>query len=214
MMDATKFLPGPFAAVVLDLDGTLVDTEPIWQRGKEEIFRRYATTFGVADHHAVFGSSEEHAARYFATRFGPGADAETVKREYSEVVAQLLEGGVPTRPGARELLAALRGRVPLGLATNTKRPLVDITLRRSGLAGSFDAETTGDEGRPKPEPDIYLLACRRLGVAPKDAVAIEDSPLGVRAAKAAGLTCVGIPAAPGVDLSQADRTATSLLELF
>ena len=121
---------------------------------------------------------------------------------------------MPTRPGAPELLGALRGRVPLGLATNTKRSLADIILDRSGLAGSFDAETTGDEGRPKPEPDIYLLACSRLGIAPGQAVALEDSPLGVRAAKAAGLTCIAIPSETDVDLAHADRIVTSLTELF
>ena len=214
-MDTTSTLPGTFQAVVLDLDGTLVDTEPIWLQAKRRMFERYDAVYDHADHLAVYGSSDEFTAQYFARCFGLGTEhEEQIRIEYLELVAELMEEGVPTRPGAPELIAALRGLVPLGLATNTKRPLADIILRRSGLAGAFDQETTGDEGRPKPEPDIYLLACERLGVAPEDAVALEDSPLGVRAAKAAGLTCIGVPSEPTADLAHADWIVASLHELL
>jgi beta-phosphoglucomutase-like phosphatase (HAD superfamily) len=111
-------------------------------------------------------------------------------------------------------IAALRGRVPLGLASNTRRELVDLILEHAGLTGCFDAIATGDEARPKPEPDIYALACARLGVSPVDAVAVEDSPTGVRAAKAAGMACIAVPSDPEVDLAQADRVVPSLLDLL
>jgi HAD superfamily hydrolase (TIGR01509 family) len=179
------------------------------------MYQRHDAVYGHADHLAVYGSSDEFAARYFARCFGLGAEhEEAIRIEYLELVAALLEEGVPTRPGAHELIGALRGLVPLGLATNTRRPLVDVILRRSGLAGAFDQETTGDEGRPKPEPDIYLLVCERLGVAPENAVALEDSPFGVQAAKAAGMTCIGVPSEPTADLARADRIVASLHELL
>ena len=214
-MHTIQRLPGDFQAVVLDLDGLLVDTEPIWLRAKHEMFARYGATFELADHVALYGSSDGFSATYFAGRFGlDAADEQAIRMEYLDVVTVMLQQGVPTRPGARQLLSTLRGRVPLGLATNTKRKLADIILERSGLAGSFDAEATGDEGRPKPEPDIYLLACSRLGVPPGHAVALEDSPLGVRAAKAAGLTCIAIPSEAAVELGHADHVAASLRDLF
>jgi HAD superfamily hydrolase (TIGR01509 family) len=214
-MDTMWILPGSFRAVVLDLDGLLVDTEPIWLRAKHTMYGRYGTTYEPADHLALYGSSDAFSAAWFTGRFGlTAAHEETIRLEYLELVAELLGEGVPTRPGARELLTTLRGRVPLGLATNTKRPLADIILDRSGLAGSFDAETTGDEGRSKPEPDIYLLACSRLGIPPDQAVALEDSPLGVRAAKAAGLTCIAIPSEEHADLAHADGVVPSLHHLL
>ena len=200
------FLPGPYRAVVFDLDGLLVETETIWMEAKVRLFRAHGVEFTVDDHRAVFGTSEDFTARTFLARFGlDEAQLPALIEEYLDTAAGIFATGVETRDGATEIIAALRGRVPLGLASNTRRELVDLILERAGLTGCFDAIATGDEARPKPEPDVYALACARLGVAPADAVAIEDSPTGVRAAKAAGMTCIAVPSDPEVDLSEADR---------
>ena len=112
-MDTTRTLPGAFQAVVLDLDGLLVDTEPIWLRAKHTMYARYGTTYEPADHRTLYGSSDAFSATWFAGRFGlTTADEEAIRLEYLELVAELLGEGVPTRPGARELLTSLRGRVP------------------------------------------------------------------------------------------------------
>jgi HAD superfamily hydrolase (TIGR01509 family) len=209
------FLPGPFRAVVFDLDGLLVDTETIWMEAKVRLFRAHGVEFTVDDHRAVFGTSEDFTARAFLARFGlDEAHKAALTEEYLETAAGIFAAGVETRDGAREIIAALRGRVPLGLASNTRRELVDLILEHAGLTGCFDAIATGDEARPKPEPDIYALACARLGVSPVDAVAVEDSPTGVRAAKAAGMACIAVPSDPEVDLAQADRVVPSLLDLL
>lgn len=208
-------LPDGFKAVILDLDGLLVQTEILWSRAKEILFERYGVEYRREDHIAVFGTSDEYTARVFARRLGlPPGSEDDIRREYLEVAAGLFEQGVPATPGARELLERLRGRVPLGLCSNTRRALVMRILDGFAEAGVFDAIVTGDDGAPKPAPDLYLLACRRLGVEPGDAVALEDSPTGVAAARAAGLTVIGVPSAPDAPLEGAHTVVGSLLELL
>jgi HAD superfamily hydrolase (TIGR01509 family) len=208
-------LPGPFLGVCFDLDGLLVDTEPIWEDAKRLLFEAHEAPYDHTDHMAVFGASEAQSASYFTQRLGlPPEATPEVGAEYLGIVERLMRGTIPVRPGARELLASLRGRVPIALATNTRRALAEVILEHSGLAGSFDAIATGDEVPPKPAPDVYLTACRRLGVRPADAVGLEDSNVGVRAVKAAGLTCIAIPSDPAADVTPADIVLTSLHELI
>lgn len=213
-LPARLTLPGPFRGVCFDLDGLLVETEEIWKEGKRLLFARYDTPFEHAHHLAVFGTSEADTAAYFAERLGqPPERAPDIGIEYRAIVAELLEGPVACRPGARQLVDSLVGRVPIAVATNTRRSMAEVILRQSGLAGSFDVVATGDEAAPKPAPDVYLAACRGLGVAPGDAVGLEDSPTGVAAVKAAGMTCVAVPSDPTSDLSAADVVVASLADL-
>jgi len=124
---------------------------------------------------------------------------------------------VHARPGAVELIAGLRDLegVRLGLASNSPRFLVTDALATAALADAFDAIVTSDDvEHGKPAPDIYLLACQRLGVDPSDAVALEDSASGVTAAKAAGLACIAVPMFAETDVSAADRVIGSLEELL
>lgn len=208
-------LPGPFQGVCFDLDGLLVETEEIWKEGKRILFDRYGVAFDHADHLAVFGTSEAETASYFATRLGQPVDAApAIGVEYRAIVAELFEAPIACRPGALELVTSLRGRVPIAVATNTRRPLAEVILRRSGLEGLFDAVSTGDEVPPKPAPDVYLAACGALGVTPRSAVGLEDSPTGVAAVRAAGMTCIAVPSDPASDVSAADIIVASLTELI
>ena len=112
-------------------------------------------------------------------------------------------------------MARLRGRVPLGVASNSPRRLVDTALQTAGLSGAFDAIVTSEDvPRSKPAPDIYLEACRRLGVTPAETLALEDSASGVAAAKAAGLACIAVPQYAETDVTAADRVIDSLEELL
>ena len=120
-------LPGRFRGVVLDMDGLLIDTEPIWREAKIRTFARYGTTFEHADHLAVFGRDEQYTAAYLTARFGLGPDdREAVRATYAAAVADGFRAGIPIRHGAMELIASLHGRVPLALASNTRRSLVEI----------------------------------------------------------------------------------------
>src|SRR5206468_55025 len=117
--------------------------------------------------------------------------------------------------GAVELVERLRGRVPLALASNSGREVVDTALATAQLGDAFDAIVTSDDvADGKPAPDIYLVACERLGVRPEDALALEDTASGIAAAKAAGLACIAVPQFAETDVSAADRVIDSLEELL
>jgi len=208
-------LPGPFRAAVFDLDGVLVDSEPLWQSAEAELLERYGDRFTAADAAATHGRSIEDTVAIYAERLG-GLDVTVLRAELMAAMRVEYAAGPPLRPGARDVVEGLRRRMPLGVASNTDGDLVRLALDHVGLLEAFAVIASGaDIGRAKPHPDVYLVACRGLGVEPRLAVAFEDSPAGVRAAKAAGMVCVGVPDRHGVDLAAAgaDRVVASLAEL-
>jgi HAD superfamily hydrolase (TIGR01509 family) len=163
----------------------------------------------------MVGKSAELAGAILERRLAePGRGLELMAELDVMVVAEL-EHGVEAMLGARELLLSLRDRgTPLALVSNSPLVFVRRSLELVGLEGSFDVVVSAHEvARPKPAPDPYLEACRLLGVEPgPDIVALEDSPTGVEAAVAAGLTVIGIPSVEGVVLDQAHHLAASLAD--
>ena len=210
-------LSGRYRAVIFDMDGLLLETEDLWHASESELFRRYGTEFTREDQLALIGTGLAYSGRYYARRMGVDEErgAELVN-EMMEIMHAHVRRDVATRPGARELVSRLRATgVPLGLASNSPRALVDDALATAGLADAFDAIVTADDvEHPKPAPDIYLAACERLGVPPGQTLALEDSASGVAAAKAAGLTCVAVPMFAETDVSAADRVVDSLEALL
>ncbi len=202
-------------AVVFDNDGLLLDTESVWTRAEEDLFERRGTEFSPADKRELVGTSAEIAGGVLERRLGePGRAAELIEELNALVVAEL-EHGVEAMVGARELLGALRERgTPIGLVSNSPLAFVRRSLELVGFEDRFDVVLSAHEvAAPKPAPDPYLEACRRLGVQAGPAVvALEDSPTGVAAARAAGLTVIGIPSIEGVALEEAHHIAESLLD--
>jgi HAD superfamily hydrolase (TIGR01509 family) len=197
------------------MDGLLVHTERQWLQAKQELFRRYGQELSVADRAAVFGFSDLQSATYFAGRLGLADERiEDLRVEYLEIVAALIDAGIELTEGATELLERLRGQLPIALASNTRRTLVDRILQQTPFGDWFGAIATGDEVPPKPAPDVYLLACERIGADPGTTVAVEDSPAGIMAARAAGLHTIGVPSDAAHPLSEADYQVTSLVELL
>jgi HAD superfamily hydrolase (TIGR01509 family) len=202
-------------AVVFDNDGLLLDTESVWTRAEEDLFERRGTEFTPADKRELVGTSAEIAGGVLERRLGePDRAAELIEELNALVVAEL-EHGVEAMIGARELLERLRERgTPIGLVSNSPLRFVQRSIEIVGFEHLFDVVLSAHEvAAPKPAPDPYLEACRRLGVEPGPAVvALEDSPTGVAAARAAGLTVIGVPSIEGIALEEAHHIAESLLD--
>lgn len=202
-------------AVVFDNDGLLLDTESVWTRAEQDLFELRQTEFTPADKLELVGTSAEIAGGILERRLGePGRAAELIE-ELNELVVAELERGVEAMLGARELLERLREQgVPVGLVSNSPLRFVRRSIELAGFEDFFAVILSAHEvAAPKPAPDPYLEACRRLGVEPgPGVVALEDSPTGVAAARAAGLTVIGIPSVQGVLLDEAHHLAESLLD--
>jgi HAD superfamily hydrolase (TIGR01509 family) len=201
-------------AVVFDNDGLLLDTESVWTRAEEDLFELRGAEFTPADKLELVGTSAAIAGGILERRLGEPGRAEELIEELNELVVAELEHGVEAMLGARELLERLQGKVPIGLVSNSSLRFVQRSIELAGFEDFFDVVLSAHEvAAPKPAPDPYLEACRRLGVDPgPEVVALEDSPTGVAAARAAGLTVIGIPSVEGVLLDEAHHLAESLLD--
>src|SRR3954469_10188903 len=208
-------MPPPLPdAVVFDNDGLLLDTESVWTRAEEDLFELRGAEFTPADKLELVGTSAEIAGGILERRLSEPGRAAGLIEELNELVVAELEHGVEEMIGAREVLGRLRGKVPLGLVSNSPLRFVRRSIELAGFKDFFDVVLSAHEvAAPKPAPDPYLEAFGRLGVdAGPPVVALEDSPTGVAAARAAGLTVIGVPSVVGVELVEAHEIAESLLD--
>jgi HAD superfamily hydrolase (TIGR01509 family) len=198
------------------MDGLLLDTEVVWQAAEERLFSAHGQAFTREDKLAVIGTDFAWTARYFAERLGrPPEEGPALVEEMVLDMYDLLQLDVEGRPGALELVARLHGRLPLALASNSPRRLVDAALGTARLTDVFEVIVTSDDvAKSKPAPDIYLLVCERLGFTPNQVLALEDSSAGVASAKAAGLSVIAVPQFAETDVGAADRIIDSLEELL
>lgn len=206
--------PAPYpAAVVFDCDGLLLDTEGLWAEAERRFVEGLGGTWEPGMHRLTHGRAVPESARLLSEAArgrpaGPSA-AEDLTELFTGVVADASPGAL-LMPGAVALLDRLAAAgVPAAVASNTPPPHLGRLLERAGLRGRFTAVVGPAKGlRPKPLPDVYLDACRRLGVGPAAAHALEDSQTGVDAALAAGLTVTGVNADPEVRLTGCRRAAS------
>lgn len=188
----------PFAAVIFDNDGLLLDTEEAWTRAEETLFARRDRVWTTEHKRSLIGASGPVAeAKLEGMLDLPGAGPGLMDELHDLVMEEVLQGVAP-RPGALELLAKLGAAgVPLGLASNSKRPFVERVLGGVGLLGDGSpfgvVVTASDVEHPKPAPDLYLAAAAALGADPTRCAGLEDSPPGATSALAAGLFVIGVP---------------------
>jgi len=205
-------------AVVFDLDGVLIQTEELWDEVRADLSRERGGNYDSAAQRAMMGMSSPEWSRYMHEHVGLPEPPDEIAAEVVERMAERYREQLPLIDGAVEAVERLAARWPLGVASSSNRPLIDLVLELSGLKRLFRATVSSEEvARGKPAPDVYEEACRRLRVAASSAAAVEDSHAGIASAKAAGLRVIAIPNPsypPGDDaLAGADVVLASLDEL-
>jgi HAD superfamily hydrolase (TIGR01509 family) len=202
------------AAIIFDNDGLLLDTEEAWTRAENALFARHGGTFTFDHKRRLIGSSHTVAAGLLEAMLDRPGQGLALMAELHALVMEEVRHDVTPRPGAVELVQALRAAgTPIAVASNSARAFLDRALGAAGIAELFAITVAGDEvPRPKPAPDIYLEACRRLGVDPAASLGVEDSPVGAAAVRAAGLTVIGVPYLADMPIPDADILAFSLAD--
>ncbi len=201
--------PEPLPAAVLwDMDGLLIDSEPLWTIAEHELAERLGGVFTPAMKAAIVGTRLDLAIVLFLEHLDLPVTVESTARESAwllQRMVQLFARPLPLQPGAAELLASVvTAGVPQALVSSSYRVLVDAVLAHG--TGPFTTTLSGDEvGRGKPDPEPYLTAAARLGVDPRQCVVLEDAPSGVAAGEAAGCAVVAVPSVAGVHFEPGPR---------
>lgn len=189
----------PVHAVILDMDGLLIDTEPAWRVAESAVFAGLGIPLSERDLLDSTGQPIDELILRWRKRRPPRGrgseltDAEVADQITDQVIAHVMTEGQPM-PGVTATIARFeRYRLPLAIASSSPPRLIDAVCDRLGLAGIRVRCSGLDEVQGKPAPDVYLTAAYRLGVAPASCLAMEDSPHGIAAAKSAGMRCVAVP---------------------
>ena len=210
----------PLQAVLFDMDGLLIDSEPLWFEVESAVMARLGGEWTAKDQYALVGGSLEASLDYLLARAAEPAPREQVARWMVDGMTDLLrERGVHVLPGARELLAEVTAaRVPSALVTSSERQIMDAVIASIGVA--FGATVCAEDVRahlanraPKPDPEPYLRAAALLGADPASCIALEDSPNGVAAAEAAGCLVVAVPSVLPIPTRPGRVVASSLAQL-
>lgn len=213
MPDSTPRLTAPLPhAVLWDMDGTLVDTEPYWITAEMELAARAGGTWTHEDGLLLVGNDLVLSAQMMRERAGvPGTDAEIVEQLLELVITQVHDLGIPWRPGAQQLLGEIRAaNIPCALVTMSYASLASVVVDALPL-GAFDSVITGDavtNGKPHPEP--YLSAVTALAVEAQACIAIEDSRAGIASAEAAGVTTLAVEFLVPIDAAERRSRIASL----
>jgi HAD superfamily hydrolase (TIGR01509 family) len=205
-------------AVVFDMDGVLIDSEPVWERVRRGFVAGRGGRWPGDAQDRMMGMSTGEWSRYISEDFGVGLAPERVAELVVAAMKQEYRAHLPLLPGAVGAVRELSGRWRLAVASSAPKSLIEAVLDASGLRSAFAASVSSEEvTRGKPFPDVYLEATARLGVPPRLCAAVEDSSNGLRSAAAAGLTVIAVPRPeypPSPDaLSQARVVLGSLTEL-
>jgi len=182
------------AAVIFDLDGVIMDSEVLWNEAKRAVVQEWGGRWRDDAPRTMMGMSAPEWSRYMREELAVDREPADIDRAVVEKMERLYRRRLPVLPGAVATVRAHEARWPLGLASSSNRPIIDLALEVAGLSDAFAVTVSSEEvARGKPAPDVYLEAARRLGVEAGECVAIEDSANGIRAGVAAGMTVVAVP---------------------
>jgi HAD superfamily hydrolase (TIGR01509 family) len=209
-----RLSPRGSTAVLFDMDGLLIDSEPLWLEAETAVMARLGAGWTEDDQAALLGGSLDRTVRYLLAKATKPVPPRVVGEWLmSDIVARVRRGGVPVRPGARELLVAVASAgLPTALVTSSERSFMDAVLASTGLR--FGALVCAEDvTTTKPDPEPYLLAAKLLGVPPAECFALEDSPNGVASAEAAGCRVLAVPSLVPIPAAPGRTVVRSLLDL-
>ena len=205
-------------AVIFDLDGVLIDSEPVWSEVRRAFVEAHGGRWADDAQERMMGMATAEWAAFVHDELQVPLPADDIAAGVVDAMVARFGREPPLLPGAIEAVHRLARRWPLGLASSSPSRLIDVVLEAAGLASLFAAVLSTEEvGRGKPAPDVYLAVARRLGVPPGSCAAVEDSTNGLRAARAAAMRVIAVPTRsypPDPDeLARADAVLASLDEL-
>ncbi len=182
-------------AIIFDMDGLLVDSEPCWDAARKAwAHERGVDDWGPDDHRACMGVSTNTWADYMIRRLKLDLSREAVIARVVQGMRDIYRRGIPYKPGAVEAVARAAACCPVGLASGSEKSLIALVVADGPMAGKFQAVVcTDDMPHGKPAPDVYLECARQLGVEPAECVCLEDSGAGIQSGKAAGMTVIAVP---------------------
>jgi HAD superfamily hydrolase (TIGR01509 family) len=181
-------------AVVFDLDGVLIDSEPVWEEVRRGLVAAHGGHWAADAQRRLMGMSTQEWARYLSQDLGVGLPPDDVAARVIHQMAEQYARELPLMPGATDAVRRMAKRWPLALASSSPPVLIETVLTAASIRSLFAATVSTEEvAHGKPAPDVYLTAAQRLGVAPERSVAVEDSSNGLRSAAAAGLQVVAVP---------------------
>ena len=182
-----------FKAVIFDMDGVIADSEPIHVQAEKDLFRPYGVELSDEELQRFMGFGIEPMLQKLVKTYNVPVQSDALYARHKVVLLERMKNGLQPVPGATDLVLSLHaGNVPLGLATSCFREMALLVVRKFGIEACFKVVVTVEDiAKSKPDPEIFLKAAERLGFAPGECLAIEDSANGVRAAKAAGMACIG-----------------------
>ena len=203
--------------LIFDMDGVIIDSEPIHEIARRELFTVYGVDVTQSLPDPIGRSCSGYWRAVLQAQQLPGDPLRLQEEQYARVAEIVKRDRIPANAGVKEMLQWCHdNNVKIGLASSSTRVLVDRILEQLEIASYFDVTVSGDEvAHKKPDPEIYRTVLERAGVNAPEAVAVEDSGSGIKAAKAAGICCCGYvnPTSGVQNLTAADRIITSILQL-
>lgn len=206
-------------AAIFDLDGLLIDSEPLWNRVEKQVFAAVGVHLTPEDCIQTTGLRIDEVTQFwFDQRPWEGLSQEQATEKIIEGVIELISAEGTAKPGAEHAVrTAERARLKLGLASSSPLKVIDAGIKRLGLEDVFEViESAEFEPQGKPHPAVYLNTAKKLDISPSQCIAFEDSLNGVRAAKSAGMRCIAVPEKGRLNIEKfviADKVLSSLEEV-